>query len=475
MTFLHGVETISLKKGPRLIQTVRTAVIGIIGTAPIHTVTTLPAIELNKAELVLSDRDAARFGSADIEGYTLPKAIKAIQDQGAGTVFGINVFDPTLAAHRTTVASAVRNITNGEVQLPAVDLLSVTVTTAADAACVAGTDYTVDLLAGLITVLAGGNLAAAATCKVGYVKANPAGVLAADIIGTVTAGVRSGAQALLDCASRFGFGPKIIIAPGFTDETVVAALVVLAQKTKLRAIALADVPVGTSLPDVLTGRAPAGTVDLTASDKRLTWCWPQVKVTATEIGSYAARLAGVIAATDAEIGYWRSPSNRSILGIVGLELPVQASVNDPNSEANTVNAAGVTTIFSGYGISPRVWGNRSAGFPAETSIDTFTACLRVIDVVEESVELATLAYMDGPVGDVLITAVLDDVNAFMRTLISRGALMPGSRIEYFDEDNTTEELAAGHIVFTYTFAPPPPAERITYKSVVDTTLLTFGG
>lgn len=472
-TFLHGVETISLRQGPRAIQSVRTAVIGIVGTAPVHTVADPPT--LNAAELVLSDRAAARFGAADLPGYTLPKALKAIQDQGAGTIFAINVFDPTKTEHRTSVAVATKTITDGELQLDHGDLLSVTVTTSTDDPCVAGTDYDVDLATGLITVRAGGNLVGDAECKVAYVRANPAGVTDADIIGAVTDGVRTGAQALLDCASRFGYGPKILLAPGFTDSTVVAALVVLAQKTKLRAVALADVPVGTPIDDVLEGRGPDGTVDLTASDKRLMWCWPQVKVSASEIGSYAARVAGVIAATDAELGYWRSPSNRPIQGIVGLELPVQAAVNDPTSETNTVNAAGVTTIFSGYGIAPRVWGNRSAAFPGENGIDTFISCLRTIDMVEESVELASLRYLDGPIGEVLITAVLDDVSAFMRSLISRGALMPGSRIEYFEEDNPPEQLAEGHITFTYTFAPPPPAERITYKAVVDTTLLSFGG
>ena len=37
-SFLHGVETIEITKGARTIQTVKTAVIGIIGTAPIDDV-----------------------------------------------------------------------------------------------------------------------------------------------------------------------------------------------------------------------------------------------------------------------------------------------------------------------------------------------------------------------------------------------------------------------------------------------------
>ena len=92
-------------------------------------------------------------------------------------------------------------------------------------------------------------------------------------------------------------------------------------------------------------------------------------------------------------------------------------------------------------------------------------------MVDEAIELAALEYLDGPVSDVLIQAILDDVNAFLRILVTRGALEAGSRLEYFAEDNTPAELAAGHLTFTKTFCPPPPLERLTYKSVLDTTLL----
>jgi phage tail sheath protein FI len=473
--FLHGVETIAIRKGPRKIQEVRTAVIGLIGTAPIHHVDDAP--EVGKASLVLSDRDAPQFGDADLAGYTLPAAIKAIHDQGAGTIFVVNVFDPTLAAHRTVVASATETITDGVVTLTHQDLISVTVTTSADAACVEGTDYTVDLVTGIITVIEGGNLDGDADCKVAYVRANPAGVVADDVIGEVLeSGQRVGAQALLDCSSRFGFGAKLLIAPGFSsDATVAAALQVLAQKTKLRAIAFADAPVGSTRDEVLEGRAPDGEINLTLADPRLVYCYPYLKITETDLEPFSQRLVGVIANTDREVGYWRSPSNRPILGIVGIEVPLSAGINNPSSDVNALNGAGVCTVFTGYGVAPRVWGNRSSVFPGTTGIDTFIACQRTIDVVEESVELATLTHMDGPITSVLIEAVLSDVNEFMRTLVGRGALMPGSKCEYFAEDNPSSELADGHITFTYTFCPPPPAERITYKAVVDTTLLAAAG
>ena len=60
--FLHGVETIEVLKGPRPIRQVKTAVVGLIGTAPTGAV--------NKPTIVLSERDAAAFGASPLPTYS---------------------------------------------------------------------------------------------------------------------------------------------------------------------------------------------------------------------------------------------------------------------------------------------------------------------------------------------------------------------------------------------------------------------
>lgn len=94
-SFLKGVETIFLDSGVRPIQTVRTAIIGIIGTAPIHDV--LPGDRTtNEPILILNDRDAAKyFGTRKSPGYTIPYALDAWIDAGSGACVVINVFNPT--------------------------------------------------------------------------------------------------------------------------------------------------------------------------------------------------------------------------------------------------------------------------------------------------------------------------------------------------------------------------------------------
>lgn len=67
--------------------------------------------------------------------------------------------------------------------------------------------------------------------------------------------------------------------------------------------------------------------------------------------------------------------------------------------------------------------------------------------------------------------MLGNVNAQVRTLIGRGALAPGSVALFEPAKNPPIELAAGKVRFTIRHCPPPPAENITWESVVDTALL----
>jgi hypothetical protein len=58
-TFLHGVEVLEIDAGPRPIQTVRSSVIGIIGTAPLADETAFP---LNTPVMIAgSRREAAKL------------------------------------------------------------------------------------------------------------------------------------------------------------------------------------------------------------------------------------------------------------------------------------------------------------------------------------------------------------------------------------------------------------------------------
>jgi hypothetical protein len=476
--YLHGAETIEITSGPKKVRGAKTAVIGIVGTAPVHL---LAAGDQTVNELIQSLSDVAdrRYAGPVLASYSLPRALQQIRDNGGGTVLLVNVFDP--AEHKTDVAAADLDITAGQIQLTNPDITAVVVKAAggAGSALVEGTDYTVERLTGLITIITGGALDAATEANVGYSYGNPAAVDAADIIGEVDGGGnRTGSQAFLDGVAKYGYHPKILIAPSYSQQTaVVAALQVIAQQTKTRAVVLVDAPVGTTFEDVLEGRGSGGSINFNVSDQRVALCWPHVKVydkatNADVLAPFSASLAGVICLTDVERGFHKSPSNRLVRGITGLEYPVQASINDPQCEANQLNAAGVVTIFNAYGSGYRVWGNRSSAFPASSSPLQFVQSRRVADQVHESLELAMLDYMDEPLDDVVIKAVLAAGNAYVRDLIRRRALPQGSQVVFQSAKNPPEELSAGHATFDLSYVPIPPFERATFESFpIDISLL----
>lgn len=401
-SFLHGVETIEIQKGARTIKTVKTAIVGLVGTAPIESVAE-EYRTINEPTLILNEIDAVKYFGEQTSGYTIPQALQSIFDQGAGVVIVINVFDP--AKHQSVSDVTIGDINGG------VDALT---------------------------------------------------------------GKRTGMKAFENCYSLFGYFPKTIIAPVFCEETAVVAQM-KAICDKIRAIGLVDAPIGTTVQEAITGRGPEGTINFNTSSDRVILCYPHLKVYDSESDSnilqpYSQRLAGVIAAKDINKGYHWSPSNTEINGIVGVEKQLTSMINDPTSEVNTLNEAGIVTVFNSYGSGFRTWGNRSAAFPASTHPTNFINVRRTADILHESVEYSMLQFIDFPIDNGLIDSITESVNAFIRTLIGRGALIDG-KCYYNPDKNPVTEIANGHLLFDVEFMPPTPAERITFESFIDIELL----
>ena len=401
-SFLHGVETIEITKGARTIQTVKTAVIVIIGTAPIDDVEEQYRT-INEPTLILNETEALRYFGKSKAGFTIPDALDAMFDQGAGIAIVINVFDPS--KHESVEDVALSDIIGG--------------------------------------------------------------------IDPVT-GKRTGLKAFEDCYSLFGYYPKTLIAPVFCENTaIVSEMNVICNK--IRAIGIVDAPVGTTVQEAITGRGSQGTINFNTSSERIILCYPHLKVYDTETDTiklqpYSQRLAGVIAAKDIEKGYHWSPSNTEIQGIVGVEKQLTSMINDPTSEVNTLNEAGIVTVFNSFGTGFRTWGNRSAAFPSSTLPTNFINVRRTADILHESVEYSMLQFIDYPIDNGLIDSICETVNQFIRTLIGRGALIDG-KCTFNQDKNPTTELANGHLLFDIEFMPPTPAERITFESFIDIELL----
>lgn len=401
-SFLHGVETIEITKGARTISTVKTAVVGIVGTAPIEDVEEQYRT-VNTPTLILSETEAVRYFGNHKAGFTIPQALEAFFDQGAGIAIVINVYDSE--KHENVEAVKIGDINGG--------------------------------------------------------------------IDSVT-GKRTGLKAFEDCYSLFGYYPKTIIAPVFCEDTAVVTEINTICN-KIRAMGIVDAPVGATVQDVIKGRGPQGTINFNTSSERIILCYPHLKVydsttDSIKLQPYSQRLAGVIAAKDVEKGYHWSPSNTEIQGIVGVERQLTSMINDPTSEVNTLNEAGVVTVFNSYGSGLRTWGNRTAAYPSSTHPTNFINVRRTADILHESVEYAMLQFIDFPIDNGLIDSICETVNQFIRTLIGRGALIDG-KCSFNSEKNPTTEIANGHLTFDIEFMPPTPAERITFESFINIELL----
>jgi len=241
--------------------------------------------------------------------------------------------------------------------------------------------------------------------------------------------------------------------------------------SQLRAITYIDAPIGITPQQAIAGRGPAGTINFNTSSERVGLCYPHVKAydTAQQVDvlrPLSIYACGAQARKDQENGYWWSASNTEILGITGMERPIDAMINDPNSETNLLNGAGIVTLFNSFGTGIRLWGNRSAAYPTSTSAKNFLCVRRVADVIAESLEYFSLQYQDWPTNDALIDSIRESGEAFLRKLKGDGAIIDG-KIWYDPKDNPATELAAGTLVLRYDFMPPTPMERLTYKASIN--------
>ncbi|KWZ43745.1 phage tail protein [Burkholderia savannae] len=471
--YLHGVETIEKETGSRPVKVVKSAVIGLIGTAPIGPV--------NTPVQSLSDHDGARFGP-QLTGFTIPQALDAIYDYGSGTVIVINVLDP--AVHKSNAASEpiTFDAVTGRAKLahPAAANL-VLKNDSGSATYTEGTDYAVDLVNGVINRIKTGMIpAGAAAATATYDYADPTKVTAADIIGAVSAaGIRTGMKALQDTYNLYGYFAKILIAPAYCTQNSVAAELE-AMAGQLGAIAYIDAPIGTTFAQVLAGRGPVGTINFNTSSDRVRLCYPHVKVydaatNAERLEPLSSRAAGLRARVDLDKGYWWSSSNQQLVGVTGVERPLSAMIDDPRSEVNLLNEQGITTVFNSYGSGLRLWGNRTAAWPTVTHMRNFENVRRTGDVINESLRYFSQQFIDMPIDQALIDSLVESVNGFGRKLIGDGALL-GFKAWFDPARNPKEELSAGHLLINYKYTVPPPLERLTYETEITSEyLLTLKG
>lgn len=281
----------------------------------------------------------------------------------------------------------------------------------------------------------------------------------ANIIGGVDAqtGDYKGVQAFLSAESIVHAAPRVLIAPGFTHQRpnnqanpVISSMLVIADR--LRAVIIADGP-NTNDQEAITWRNDFGNARVYVVDP-----WVKIFIDSEQVVPPSPYIAGLIARSDNENGFWWSPSNQEIYGIVGTARPVDFTLGDANCRANFLNENEVTTIIRQEGY--RLWGNRSCSSDPKWA---FLSVRRTADLINDSLLRAHMWAVDRNITRTYLDDVVESVNAYLAHLKALGAILGGQC--YPDPElNTPANIAQGKVYFDFDFTPPYPAERIVFRS-----------
>lgn len=492
-TFLHGVEVVEITDGPRPIRTVRSSVVGVIGTAPDSQQEVKASLQFgvvadNNAVTVTSKLAGALGNSSSLRLVKPDANNAALSIAVSGRDVVVNLATGATGAV-TTTATALK--TAVEAHATAGALFTLANTGASTGAGLVAAMRRAQLTGGLndafplnTPVLVPGDAAQAAllgsagtlpqamndifdqTGAVVIVVRVEEGADAEEtitnVIGgvNVTTGAYEGVHALLGAETVTGFCPRILCAPGFTSafgtgntaNPVTAELVGISER--LRGVIIKDGP-NTTDADAITDRGMWGS-------KRVYIVDPGVKIR-TSLGDVvdnpsSARVAGLIAKVDNDKGFWWSPSNNVINGIVGTSRDIDFTLGDANSRANLLNEQEVATIIRQDGF--RLWGNRTCSDDPKFA---FLSVVRTADMINDSILRAHLWAVDRNITRTYLEDVTQGVNDYIARLVAQGALL-GGRCFPSVGLNTPANIADGKVFFDVEFTPPYPAEHITFRS-----------
>lgn len=292
--------------------------------------------------------------------------------------------------------------------------------------------------------------AKAVIVAIGVPKLEDAALQTSAIIGGVLAsGQRTGLQALLDGKSLFNAQPRLLVAPGHTaTQAVATALDSLAQK--LRAIGILDGP-GTTDEAAMLYADNFGSRNLFMVDPGVQYWDTDLSKTVDAPGS--AWAAGLFAWTDAEYGFWASPSNKEFTGITGTTRAVEYLDGDETCRANLLNNANIATIIRDDGY--RLWGNRTLSSDPKWA---FVTRVRTLFILMDAVQAGHKWAVDRSITKTYVKDVTDGLDAFMRDLKAQGAII-NFEVYPDTELNTASQISQGKVYWRIRFTDVPPAEN----------------
>lgn len=437
----------------------------VIGAAPVNMAK--EDLAVNTPKLIQNYEDAVKyFGySDDFENYTLSEFIYSqFVLYGIGPVVLINVLDKDKHKKAGKVKDLV--IENGKGKIDEKGILPESlVIKSQDKTFKLGEDYTILFEKEIVEIVGVSEAFKDATYTITYNVLDPSMITKADIIGgvDVNTGKRQGLELVEEVYPRFGLVPGLILAPGYSQNSDVAAI----MKSKansvgglFRAMALCDADADL-LKDELTPFKNKNNV----TDKSQVLCYPKLGL-GDKAFNFSTQLAGVINRTDYDndsIPYV-SPSNKSLQ--IDKTLIKGEEVILSLDDANYLNSQGVMTAHN-FNNGWKAWGNRTAAYPGVTDIkDSFIPTRRMFDWVGNTLILTFWQKIDNPMNKRLIETVVDSANLWLNGLTAQGVLL-GARVEVLKEENPVTDLMDGRIKFHVYLTPPSPAREIDFIQEID--------
>ncbi len=467
-TFLHGVQVLEVDDGARPIRTVRSSVIGLVGSG--NNDGTPASVEIGTGNGKLKFVALPDTASDGVAGNAIQ--IVAVNPGTNNAALGItksgNIVTISLAtdgsAVATSTAAQVRTAFNSDADVNTV--LACELGTGSSGASLYAAHAATSLVGGLnptfplnkpVLVTAPRNIDTTLGADTYLGKALEAIYKQAGAVVVVVriddqetdndATSMTGVYALKRAQADLGYVPRIIIAEdseGSIDD-------VKSVCDSCRSIAFVGLP---------TGAYPLST-DATGwvtdnGDERVMAIWPSINGGEDP----APYLAGVMAKSDNERGFWWSPSNQEVFGITSLDSPVDFQLGDSTSLANVLNEGKVTTFIRQGGF--RVWGNLTGSIDAKWQ---FLSVRRTADIINDSILFNHLWAVDRNITKTYLEDVSDGVNAYLATLVNLGAII-GGKCWPDPALNSPDQIALGKVYFNFEFTPPYPAQTVTFRSIL---------
>lgn len=489
MAYQHGVYTREQATSMSAATNSTAGLQVVFGTAPIYQLADLTGVTAPRLCSSYAEAAAALGYDTNFEAFTLNQSIKASFELfGVAPIVLVNVLDPNKAQHVTNVSKPTeQTVTGGSFvisaeQEPVPYVLRATLTVSAQTSgdpLVAGTDYTVEYDEDGLATVTLTSATAKALAKV-YVTYKAIKLTAGKTAVTTTEITTAISDKLREVYPRFGMTPGLLLAPGYSKDPNVAAVMQGACEN------INGVYSCECILDVDCGASGARTYDAVKQVKESKGLtsphayayWPMAQVGDYRL-SLSAIMGALTAATDAANGDVPSlsPSNKSLPGVTGLCLEDGTEVILDQAQANVVNSAGIGTVLNLNGF--KAWGNNTCAYPSTTDPkDRWIAVRRFFTWRSNSLIQTYFERVDSPANYRMIEAIVDAENVNGNAYVAAGACA-AYQCEFRSDENPTTKILDGTIKFHLTLAPYNPAECIEFTLEFDPTAiasaLTGGG